>query len=261
MKIIKIFITYILITIKRFKIYKFNYILSFIGNILFQFKNIIIILTLFNNIIKKISWNIYEMLFYYAFSQTIILIYWMIYVGVYQLPKFLNDGSWDRYNFYPINPLYLLIIENIDISRIIHIIFSTGILIYSIIMLAITKIHINLFFLLFEIIIGISMLGNFTIILGSFSFYTKRSRQSFAIIVYMVQMLILYPFFLYNKYILLFLKFIIPFYYITYYPSLFLLNKSNNLNELIIQLMLFIILKLFSICLFNFNKKYYVSSS
>jgi ABC-2 type transport system permease protein len=201
------------------------------------------------------------MLFYYGFSQTIILFYWMIYSGIYQLPKFLNDGNWDRYNFYPVNPLYILIVENIDISRIIHLVFSIGILIYSIIMLSITGHLVNMFFLLFEIIVGTSILGDCTIILGSFSFYIKRSRQSPSIIIYMIQMLALYPFFLYNKHILFLLKFVIPFYYITYFPSLFLLNKNKNLNNLLIQLMLFVLLKVFSNLLFNFSKRHYISAN
>ncbi len=258
---IKIIFVYILISIKRFNIYKMNYILSYIGNILFQFTNIIIILTLYNNLKFKLKWSIYEMLFYYGFSQTIILLYWMIYSGIYLLPKFLNDSSWDRYNFYPVNPLYLLLIDNIDISRIIHLIFSSGIMFFSIINLAYNNHFVNLIFLLFEIIIGVSILGDITIILGSFSFYIKRSRQSPSIIIYMTQLLALYPFSLYNKYILIFLKFIIPFYYITYSPSLYLLNKKNSLNDFLIQLLLFILLKIFSRIIFNINRRHYISAS
>lgn len=138
----------------------------------------------------------------------------------------VRKGEFDKYITRPVNSLFYIVSETIQVDAIGELIVGMGLVIRSVIALeimpSITQILVFILLLPFTALIYTSI----KIITASFAFWIKKSGNIIYIF-YMLNDFAKYPVTIYNFAIKLILTYFVPFALTSYYPASYLIKGEN----------------------------------
>ena len=145
------------------------------------------------------------------------------------LSNYILRGEFDRFLLKPVNPLFLLMTNNILLTGITD--FASGVVILWIATKsqALNWTFINLLMLLVVVLSSILIEFSVYLITSSTSFWVIKLQALNSITFQFHEQYIVYPVSIYGKPIQYFLTFIIPFAFINFYPSAYFLNKPSSI--------------------------------
>ena len=149
----------------------------------------------------------------------------IIFDNLWQLRTHVNQGTFIKYYFKPINMLFCYISEIIDLKGFGYLFFGIGAFIWSSIKLGIVWTPIRLIFLPISIISSSVILISMMLIAASATFWVK---DSFSILSLMTSLRdhSRYPIGIYNNVFKFIFTLIIPFGFMAFYPSQFFLKDK-----------------------------------
>ena len=185
----------------------------------------------------------------YAISGT------LIWNAVYHLGDTIIGGGLDIYLIRPLDILKQLMFQQFGDSFIGQIIVTMIFLVSAIIKKINQLTPLICLYLVIVIISGVLIQAGGMIIIGSISFWTKRSEELGDIIYYDIRSMTNYPLFIFPKWIQLGLTFVFPWAFINYYPSLIILSKAKNNFEMVLGVLSPVVGVIFlGLALFIFRK-------
>lgn len=204
-----------------------SFIYDAISNILaylFEFLAVWIILNKFENVG---GWSFFEILFLHALAYFIrATSAALVWDSMSQMSNYVREGKIERFLVAPINSFYYIIGTNFGVWSLSHIAFGAVVTIISAIFLNIHWTLIGLIFLIMGIFAGVLIFSSLIIIGGALSFWTVRSNYFLGILLDTMP-LINYPISIYPKVLQSVLTFIIPIALINYFPTAYILGKSD----------------------------------
>ena len=228
MRVYKLYITFLKNYLKSKTEYKFSFFLDIISPfIIFVgiYLSIWIILLQF----KQIGdWNMFDVLFMYNIN----LFCWgvsgfFLKVPMLELGGYIARGEFDIYLLRPVNSLLHLVLKNFDYP-------SIGIVSLSLIVFIAYLPEFNISWTISKLIFFPIILLSGTIIhcaimiiAGALNFWFTKAEQAVNMTVYGVKRFIDYPIFIFNKAIQFIITFIIPYAFVNFYPSQYLLDKRE----------------------------------
>ena len=236
--------------------YKSSFIISFISQIFVYFTYYFIIISLFQKFNNVHGFSMYEVLlcfsiihFGYSFNET-------FFRGVDTFENLILNGTLDRLLLRPVNILFQVMCNEVDLVKISRIV-------QSLIVLIISLINLNIEFTIYKIILLIMMLlasiivffGIF-VLMASYCFITVQGLEVKNLFTDGGKHIAQYPIGIFNKSFIFIFTFIIPYAFINYYPLLYFLDKSDNILYYFSPLLVIIYLLP---CLYSFKvglKKY-----
>ncbi len=207
--------------------YRTDFIISSIGMLFHNTLGLASLWILFQSIPILKGWSYPELVFLYSFSMLSVLPTQIFFENYWSLRGFVQDGSFIKHYFRPINMMFNFVSEVIDVKGFSQGIMAIGLIIWSSVQLDITwTFSFTIFFicLLFSSsLVMISML----IAASSTSFWIVNS---FSIIMLAVRFkdFSKYPLTIFNGFFKIIFTFIIPIGYISFYPSEFLINPDTS---------------------------------
>ena len=217
---------------KRMMEYKGDFIVGIIGFFLVQLSNLLFLWIIFNQVPTLMGWTVYEVVFIYGLSLIPKGIDHFFFDNLWNIGFFIiRKGDFDKYLTRPVNTLFHVLVEKIQID-------ALGELIMGIALVCVSIPHIGADWDFFRIAAMICMIPFITLIFtgvktitASAAFWTKRSGNVIYLF-YMFSDFAKYPAAIYNRVVQNIITYIIPFALTSYYPALFILRGENPLFNL-----------------------------
>ena len=217
---------------KRMMEYKGDFIVGIIGFFLVQLSNLLFLWIIFNQVPTLMGWTVYEVVFIYGLSLIPKGIDHFFFDNLWNIGFFIiRKGDFDKYLTRPVNTLFHVLVEKIQID-------ALGELIMGIALVCVSVPNIEADWDASRFIAMVCMIPFITLIFtgvktitASVSFWTKRSGN----VIYMFYMFsdfAKYPAVIYNRLVQNIITYIIPFALTSYYPALFILRGENPLFNL-----------------------------
>ncbi|WP_425449076.1 ABC transporter permease [Dethiothermospora halolimnae] len=228
MEDLKIYWRFILIYLKCRMEYRFAFFMDIfmpVFSYTINYFTIWIILNRFNSIR---GWGFDEIMFLYTinlFSYGLAGI--IFYTPMASLDNLVRQGKFDMFLTKPMNPFLHLISRQFEHIFIGHLILSSIVLVTCLSRLGIIWSGTKIIWLIF-ILFGATLIqASVMIITGCLSFWYTNSTSVASSILNSLRGFINYPISIYNKGLRILLTFILPYGFISFYPSQYFLNKTD----------------------------------
>lgn len=217
---------------KRMMEYKGDFVVGIIGFFLVQLSNLMFLWIVFTQIPNLAGWSIYEVVFIYGLSLIPKGIDHFFFDNLWSIGFFIvRKGDFDKYLTRPINTLFHVLVEKIQID-------ALGELVMGIALVCVSAPGIEAEWSTFRIIAMIFMIPFVTLIFtgvktitSSVAFWTKRSGN-ITFLFYTFSDFARYPATVYNRFVQNVITYIIPFALTSYYPALYIIKGENPLFNL-----------------------------
>lgn len=256
---VRYFINSLKLNIKTKLEYKASFIVNSINQFLVFFTYYYTVVALFDKFNNIKGFNLYEIFicmgvihFGFALSET-------LFRGMDHFEDHVIKGTLDRFLVRPVNVLYQVLVSEVDIIKI----FKA---IQALIIIGIGLANLNIHFDIFKIITLVLMLISSVLVFlalfiftASYCFITVEGLEVKNLFTDGGKYLAQYPISIYNKGVVVFFTFIIPYGFINYYPLLFLLGRTDNKLYMLSPIVTVLFVGL-SVFVFNRGLKKYTSS-
>lgn len=204
--------------------YRFDFFISTFGMLLFNLTAMVSIWILMSNIESLAGYSYEELVFIYAFSVLSQLPLQILFDNIWSLRRHVNQGTFIKYYFKPLNTLFYYLSEMIDIKAFGQFFFAIGAIIWA-------SMKADVYWtlgkvLLFPVLItGSSLLfAGLMLIAASGCFWVK---DSFSILSFVsgFRDYARYPMGIYNNVFKFIFTWIIPIGFVAFYPSQFYLRN------------------------------------
>ncbi len=255
---IKLYFSFLLASLKEILIYRVDCIVGVVSQIISQLVEIIFIWIAFQNTENLAGWNFKQVFLLYGITLIAIGIADFCFDELYDLgPKYIKQGEFDKIMLRPVHPLLSIIGSSRAFTAIGYLGLGFTITISMFIKLSIPVTILLILKILFFSIIGALIIGAINTICSITSFWTYRSNE-FIWSFFKMYTFAQYPIDIYNKFIKILITVILPFAFVSYYPTMDYLGINTYMTYLspIIAIILWIV----AVKLWNFALKKYRST-
>lgn len=255
---IKLYFSFLLASLKEILIYRVDCIVGVVSQIISQLVEIIFIWIAFQNTENIAGWNFKQVFLLYGITLIAIGIADFCFDALYDLgPKYIKQGEFDKIMLRPVHPLLSIIGSSRAFTAIGYLGLGLTITISMFIKLSIPVTILLILKILFFSIIGALIIGAINTICSITSFWTYRSNE-FIWSFFKMYTFAQYPIDIYNKFIKILITVILPFAFVSYYPTMDYLGINTYMIYLspIIAIILWIV----AVKLWDFALKKYRST-
>ena len=149
--------------------------------------------------------------------------------GAFSLEQYIVKGEFDLLLTKPFSCFFHLLLKNLSLEFLMHIVFSTIILITTFLS---NSVHLNLKQILYLILLLISivLIQSCIILLLAFtSFWIVKSNGFIDTAIYGLRNFTTYPIDIYPKLVRIVITFVIPYVFVSYIPASYLLGKTQTI--------------------------------
>lgn len=222
----KIYLAVVLQDIKTKMSYRADFVINAVSILLTNLLYLASFYLLFYCVDSLGGWGFYEILFFYSIMLISTALMQTFFDNLWELDKRLMNGEFIKYYFKPINILFYYISETFNIKGVIQSIFGTWLLVYAIKHL---ELHVSVLFMvkfcLCVFAAGVVYVG-IMLITSSLSFWFLDTI-TILMFVSKAKDYARYPLSIYGKVLKFIFTFIFPIGFISYYPSIILMNKIS----------------------------------
>lgn len=240
--------------------YKVDFIIGFIGFFIIQMSGIIFLGIIFNQIPTLNGWSFYQILFIYGFAQLPRGIDHLItdYLWIFSRDSIIH-GDFDRYLLRPLNPLFQVICERLQLD-------ALGEIVVGIIIVSIATVNLNIKITLLGVILfivaviaGAVIYTSIKLFFSSLAFWMKRSFPLLCM-AYSFSDFAKYPNSIYSKGIKMILSYVVPFAFAASIPAGAFLGQGTILFSVGGSVIMAGVLWTISYGVWNMGMKVYESS-
>jgi ABC-2 type transport system permease protein len=176
------------------------------------------------------DWDMYQVLFLYALNNLAYAIGATFIMGSFgKLSNNIQSGEFDAVLTKPVNPLAYFICRHISAGYTSNYVMGVGVMIYSVMMMDI-RITVGSIALIVLMVLCASVISGAMFAICSIpAFWIVRNESLSRLFFSNPRNFINYPISIYTKGIQVLLTFILPYAFISYYPTTLLFNPDNTL--------------------------------
>ncbi|MEM7533895.1 MAG: ABC-2 family transporter protein [Chloroflexota bacterium] len=225
----KLFVLLFRVNIKAQMEYRMDFLVSVVHILLLQLGNLALIWVILDKFHALNGWSFGEIAFLAGLrllSHSLFVIF--ISELAWGLKHYIIDGDFDRFLLKPVNPLFLLLSNKVDLRGVTDLVSGIVILTTATSVLglqwSLTKLAILVAVVLGALLIELAVY----LATSSVSFWVLRLDALSSIVFQFHEQYILYPVSIYGRPIQYILTLLIPFAFINFYPSLYFLDKTSE---------------------------------
>lgn len=233
MKYMKLYIQFLVLQLKTVIEYKTDFLIGLFSVIIGQINTFLLTLLVFTQMDNLAGFSIYEMFLMYGF-----------FVLVKGIDHFYNDNIWSfawnkikdgRFTeilLRPINPIFYIVMEKVEINGLSEAIIGIIIIISSLGFLQISLSIINILLLMIILLCGLAVFFSIKLLFSAPAFWTVCCGE-FMTAGVEISNSAKYPLSVYkNRFIKSLLLYIFPFPIAAYFPSIFCLKRQSEIFEI-----------------------------
>ena len=246
--------------LKRMMEYKGDFLTGIAGFLLNQFFNLMFLWIIFANIPNLMGWTIEQIVFIYGFSLIPKGIDHLLFDNLWSIGYFtVRKGDFDKYLTRPINPLFHVMVEKLQID-------AMGELIMGIALIGVTLPSLSIEWSVTKVLLIIIVIPFATMIYvgiktatAAIAFWTKRSGNIIYMF-YMVNDFAKYPVTIYNNFVKAVITYIIPFAFSAFFPANYILTGENPLFNIGMTFVIALAIMVIGVFVWNKGIKAYESA-
>lgn len=237
--------------LKRMMEYKGDFIVGIIGFLLGQFFNLLFIWIIFSQIPNLVGWTLEQIVFIYGFSLIPKGIDHLLFDNLWSIGHFtVRKGDFDKYLTRPINPLFHVMVEKLQIDALGELIMGIALICIVLPSLVIEWSFLKIVMILIVIPFATLIYTGIKIATAAIAFWTKRSGN-ITYMFYMVNDFSKYPIDIYNNFVKTIITYIIPFAFTAFYPAYYILTGENPLFNIGMTVVIAIVIMSIGIFIWN----------
>jgi ABC-2 type transport system permease protein len=216
-------------SLKAMMAYQEDFWIGLTANILLHVVNLLFITVIFEKIPNLHGWGKHEMYFIYGLAIIPNNIFHGLFSNIYNLSNHIVEGNLDRVLLRPVNGLFQIYIERVALEDLGDIFIGIAVLIYA-------SLHLQIQFQWWDIpMMLLLVLCSVGVLLGVFTTlsclgFWFLDRAGLIPPIYNMMQFSRYPVTIYPTPLRVILSWIIPFAFIGFYPSTWLLRRSEFLS-------------------------------
>jgi ABC-2 type transport system permease protein len=210
--------------------YRSSFFMQIFGNFIVNFAEIIVLWSLFQHFDNMGGWNLEEVIFLHGLSMVMFSLGDTISNGVQTVPQLIREGNFDRTLVRPMSSYIQSLVNEVSLRHF-------GLLGQGILLLAIGMATVStdwtmpkLLYLAVVIVSGMAFFAAVFTIEAIISFWTVNSIEAVNAFTYGGSDLGQYPLHIFQRGLRFIFLWIIPVGFLTYYPSLWFLDKPDPLG-------------------------------
>lgn len=256
---------YLRTTAKAWFQYRIDAVLRSLAVFLRESTGIIVIYLTLLEFDQLNGWNVYELLFLYSLLFLTYGIMIVFFTGLRDFSNTIRKGEFDRYMLRPRGVLFQIIFVNADwFAAVGH-----GGLGITLFLISAGKIGVvwniqSISYYLLAVIGGVLIQGAIFLVLASLSFYLLETGSLKELLYWNMRRFAGYPISIFHKVIQICMIYFIPFAFVNYFPSQYLLHKAdmNAFPEIYLYLTPVIggVMYLLAYVFWRYSIRYYKSS-
>jgi ABC-2 type transport system permease protein len=208
--------------------YKADLILGLGTGLLFQIVTLIFLDVLFAHRALTVNfWTKDQVLFIYGFSIFPLNLFFAFFPNLYNVgSKYIIEGNFDRILLRPLNSLFQVLMEKVDIESLIGLVVGGAIIHYASIQLGVVWTPFRFVIFIVMVFCGMMIYGGVFTTVAAFSFWWP---DRVGLMAPMFNMITFgkYPVTIYNRLLQGILMWIIPFAFVAFFPSTFFFNDKK----------------------------------
>lgn len=209
--------------------YRATFIVQLITYGLMPLADLLVLFIYFNTFDSLAGWNAWEIAIIYSITSSGFGLTEAFARGFDTFPYLVQNGSFDRMLLRPMNTVFQVMTNDFPFVRLIKVIYGIVFL-----LLASVQLHLEITFgkvllLIISILSCAYMFTGLFIIMGAISFITVSPLSIFHLFTDGTREIGRYPISAYPKWFSMFYVFLIPIGCVTYFPTLYLLDRKDTL--------------------------------
>ena len=217
---ISLYFSFLKVSLKEILIYRIDCVVGIFSQFIVQLVSLVFIFVVFRHAKNIAGWNFYQILLLYGVTRISIGIAGYCFDGLYDIGlKYIKNGDFDKILLRPVHPLISIIGNSRQFVSIADLFIGFGITILMLIKLAIPVTVLLIIKIVFFSVVGSFIIGAINTIFSISAFWTYRSDEviwSF----YKMYTFTEYPITIYNKFIRFLITMVLPFAFVSYYPTM-----------------------------------------
>lgn len=205
--------------------YEADFWIGIIGAFLRHVGGFVFIWVLFSRLTSVHGWTLWEMTFLYALATIPLGLVEVFFDGQWVLWSLIQRGDFDRLLLRPLSPALQVITQLSSIHGLGSVILGSGVLVVSLANLHPAWTPGKTLYLLGVLASSVLIMGSINYITNCSFFWDPGANASFPLLVQNSVDFARYPLDLYARAAQMFVTFVLPFAFISYYPTLLLLDK------------------------------------
>lgn len=239
--------------------YKTDFVIGVFSTLLTQFYGIFFVWVIFENIKQIHGWTFYEITFVYGLLTLAKGLDMFFFDNLHALGfEYVKEGKFDIFMIRPISPLFQLVASYTQQDGIGLLILGSIVISKSLAELKITFGVLDIFLLIIFVISGAAIISAINLIFATTGFKTINSHIIMSSI-NSFQEFAFYPIIIFPKFIGFVLTWILPYAFVSFYPSDYFLNKQCGIFSILTPIIA-IILWIIALRVWNWGLKNYSST-
>jgi len=222
-----LFLHYLRQNLKVKLAYRGNFLIGAVSTIVYGVINITFLWTFFSRIPTLKGWTFEEVLLMYGVGEATFGLFAIFFFtfSSHLSWYYIIEGNLDRVLTRPINPFFQVMMENMNLNDIIIVLKGGVILIYVSGPLALKWTFVNIAGVALFIISGALVYAGMFTTVASLSFWVKN-REGLISPLYTLNEYSRFPMTVYPLPVRIFMSWVLPFAFVAFYPSVFIVGKS-----------------------------------
>jgi ABC-2 type transport system permease protein len=198
--------------------YRADFIISSVGMFFTSLATLAVFWVLFNSIPDLAGWSFMEMVFIYAFYMLAMSPMQILFDNTWQLRFHVQQGSFLKYYFRPLNMMFYYMSEVFDLKGITQLIVGVGLIIYASVKLGITWTLLNFLLLLLSLFSAALVIIAITLLAGCACFWVINSYPVLGL-AWKLREFAPYPMNIFDGFFRFTFTYVLPIGFIAFYPS------------------------------------------
>lgn len=217
---IKLYFSFLLASLKKMLEYRVDCLVGMISQLAFQVIELIFIWIIFQNTDNIAGWSFEHLLLLYGVMMLAVSITDLLFDSTYDIGKrLIRKGKFDTILLRPVHPLISVLGESQTATALGYLVLSIILIVGTLFKLQIPITVVLVIKILYFGILGGFIIGGIQTIFSIAGFWTYKSNEV-VWSVFQMHKLAEYPIEIYNKLIRILITFLLPFAFVSYYPTL-----------------------------------------
>ena len=216
-----------LLQVRIYLEYRADFWIGIVGVVLTQGTGMIFIWILFKRIPQIGGWNIWQIAFLYALTIIPKGFTELLFNGQWQLRLLVNRGEFDRLLVRPLSPALQVTTQVCGIHGLGSVVLGVIVLTNSFHVLHLSWTWWQYGFLFVIIVSAVIFIGSVDFVTNSIAFWDSSANSAFPFLIQYGIEFAKYPMTLYGRLLQIVMTWVLPFAFVSYYPSLILLGKTD----------------------------------
>ncbi|MXZ09337.1 MAG: hypothetical protein F4Y79_07800 [Gemmatimonadetes bacterium] len=230
---VRYFKLYYILLCQNFQVqmeYKFDFIFGNITTVLGQVVGIAFVWVIFQSIGDLNGWTLPQIMIIYGIAALSIGLIDLFFNGIWRLNYYIRMGEFDRFMFRPIEPLFLILSDLSSLHGLGNFFSGVVIIVQASIALDLTWDVVMIIFLCMTVVCGTFIGLSVNVIVATVSFWYVGYGNSILFLMNRIRDFARYPIDIFAKPLQIFLMWVMPFAFTSFFPATFILRNEEFLS-------------------------------